>query len=210
MRAEILISLTVCIAAAHSKVVSEFRIFNGNNAIKGQFPYQAAIRVKQTNNHHCGAAILNNQFLLTAAHCTRFDYGKPDHVVVVVGALHRSNDGTKMDVDKITPHEDFDHWYLKNDIALIRTVKKIAFNDRVQPIPLPTEDADYEKPLIISGWGKNGADSRPDTLQFIEVKSLDRDDCEKHTSFYIYSTNVCAMGVDKKSTCPGDSGMEIY
>lgn len=211
--------LAVCVALASSKIVSEFRIFNGNDAIDGQFPYQASIRSKHDNKHHCGAAILNNRFLLTAAHCSKFDYSKPAYISVVVGALHRSNGGVVMDVDKITPHEAFDPWTLRNDIALIRTAKEIKFNDKIQPIPLPSEDVDDGKPLIISGWGKNGDDSRPDTLQYIEVQSLDRDECDKSFNnknsifddefglFYIYSTNVCAVGKNKQSTCEGDSGM---
>lgn len=213
MRVGILIPFTVCVALASSDIVSEFRIFNGNDAIEGQFPYQASIRSKHDNKHHCGAAILNNRFLLTAAHCTKFDYSKPDYVNVVVGALHRSNGGTKMDVDKITPHEDFDPWHLKNDIALIRTAKKINFNDQVQPIPLPTADIEDGKSLTITGWGKNGENSHPDLLQHIEVKTLDNFDCDKYFnnddygSFNIYSTNVCAIGTNKRSTCPGDSGM---
>lgn len=219
MRVEIFISLAVCITLASSKLVPEFRIFNGNNAPKGQFPYQVSIRSKHDNKHNCGAAILNNRFLLTAAHCCKFDYAKPAYVSVVVGASHRSNGGTAMDVDKITPHEQFDPWTLKNDIALIRTVKEIKFNDQIQPIALPNEDADNGKPLIISGWGKNGAGTRPDILQYIEVQTLDRSECETYFnsanslfdddfgSFYIYSTNVCAIGKNKQSTCEGDSGM---
>lgn len=221
MRVGILISFAVCIALASAKIVSEFRIFNGNDAVEGQFPYQASIRSKHDNKHHCGAAILNKRFLLTAAHCTKFDYSKPDYVNVVVGALHRANGGIVMGVDQITPHGEFDPWSLKNDIALIRTAKKIEFNDQVQPIPLPNEDITDGKSLIISGWGKNGENSRPDIMQHIEVKTMDNDECDKYFnsrnslfdddfgSFYIYSTNVCAIGTDKKSTCQGDSGM-IY
>lgn len=220
MRAEILISLAVCIALASSKIVSEFRIFNGNDAIEGQFPYQASIRSKHDNKHHCGASILSNRILLTAAHCCKFDYSKPDYVSIVVGALHRSNGGTAMDVDKITVHKAFDPWTLKNDIALIRTAKEIKFNDQIQPIPLPNEDTVDGKPLIISGWGKNGnGASRPDILQYIDVQTLNVPECERHFNsqnsifdddfglFYIYSSNVCAIGMNSKSTCEGDSGM---
>lgn len=213
MRAGILISFAVCIAVASSKIESQFRIFDGSDAVEGQFPYQAAIRSKHDNKHHCGAAILNKRYLLTAAHCTKFDYSKPDYIKVVVGALHRSNGGVVMEVDKITPHKEFDPFYLKNDIALIRTAKEIKFNDQVQPIPLPTEDIDEGKSLVVSGWGKTGPNSRPDILQHIEVRTMDSDECDKffkdNYSFYLYSTNVCAKSANKKSTCQGDSGM-IY
>lgn len=218
MKEGILILFAVCIALASSKIVSQFRIFDGSDAVEGQFPYQVSIRSKHDNKHHCGAAILNKRFIITAAHCTKFDYAKPDYVNVVVGALHRSNGGIKMDVDKITPHKEYDPFSQKNDIAIIRTAKEIEFNDQVQPIPLPTEDIDEGRSLIVSGWGKNGPNSHPDTLQHIKVDTLDNEECDKFFNggnimdddfgaFYIYSTNVCAVGADEKSTCPGDSGM---
>lgn len=222
MRLEILISLAVCITLARSKSViqSNFRIFNGNDAARGQFPYQASIRDRYGNTHHCGAAIINERFLLTAAHCTKFDYANPEKVSVVVGALDPSKEGVTMEVDKIIPHEGFDPWSLKNDIALIRTTKDIEFNDQTKPIPLPNEDAvDDGKPLTIAGWGKTGENTRPDKLQNIEVKQMDNRECEKKFntqnsifdddfgSFNVYSSNVCAIGEDKKSTCPGDSGI---
>lgn len=211
MRVEILISLVICISLSNSKSVSEFRIFNGYGATKGQFPYQASLRSKHNNKHNCGAAILNNRFLLTAAHCCLYSYSKPAYVSVVVGSLHRSIGGIAMDVDKITLHEAFEPSIGQNDIALIRTAKQIKFNNQIQPIALPSENVIGGKPLIASGWGEDG-DSGYNILQYVEVQTLNRSECKKHYNsklglYYISNSNVCTIGKDNDGPCKGDSGM---
>lgn len=43
---------------------------------------------------------------------------------------------------------------LRNDVALIRVDRDIEFNDKVQPISLPTEDFNkVNYPAVLTGWG---------------------------------------------------------
>lgn len=217
MRAECLVLLAICIALISSKSLSEFRIFNGNDASEGEFPYQASFRKKDAiegYRHFCGAVIINNRFLLTAAHCCYFGFKGVGDAIVVVGALRRSGDGITMDVNKVTPHEDHDVWTMKNDIGLIRTVKNIIFSDELQPIALPIEyDVVDKKQLIASGWGKVGTETRPVLLQYVEVLALNLDECKKshHSTISnrVYDSNVCTYGKFNASPCEGDSGERI-
>lgn len=41
----------------------------GDNAHDGEFPYQVSIRNREI--HDCGGAILNEYWILTAAHCLK-------------------------------------------------------------------------------------------------------------------------------------------
>lgn len=156
MRAVNLISLlAVFIALISAKSVHESRIINGHDAIDGQFKYQASLRSKLTDQHNCGASILNNRFLLTAAHCCQSDHGDPAFVYAVVGALRQFSGGIAMDVNKIITHDAFRYDTAENDIALIRTVKDIIFNYKIQPIALPKGEVAYGQPVVVSGWGVN-------------------------------------------------------
>lgn len=47
------------------------RIVGGGDAESGQFPYQISLRNR--NSHTCGGSILNEKWILTAAHCVVYD-----------------------------------------------------------------------------------------------------------------------------------------
>jgi chymotrypsin len=48
------------------------RIVNGDQAVSNQFPYQVSIRaISDENVSVCGGSIISNEFILTAAHCTK-------------------------------------------------------------------------------------------------------------------------------------------
>lgn len=46
------------------------RVVNGETAARGQWPWQAQIRIHGLMMpHHCGGTLIHPQFVLTAAHC---------------------------------------------------------------------------------------------------------------------------------------------
>lgn len=45
------------------------RIFGGATAYLGEYPWLALIFYKKSGKHDCGGALINEQFILTAAHC---------------------------------------------------------------------------------------------------------------------------------------------
>lgn len=136
------------------------RIFGGNEATHGQFPYQVSLRGRGKNGlfHFCGGSIISNRFVLTAAHCTQGKMSRPHFVRAVVGALTRNGtDGIHYTLDSILSHPNFDRNTLANDIAVVRTVNQIKYSNDVQPIALPTTEVLIEGnvPATVSGWGQS-------------------------------------------------------
>lgn len=130
------------------------RILGGADAKEGQFPYQVSLRHKD-GDHFCGGAIVNNRFILTAAHCTIGSNSSPDSIHAVVGAFKRLEGGVSYKVSEITNHPGYDREKRLNDISLLCTAEDIIFTNLIQPIALPTHDLPrYEKTEVIaSGWG---------------------------------------------------------
>lgn len=45
------------------------RIYGGYPAKEGELPWMAVLYYRRRNESHCGASIISQRFLLTAAHC---------------------------------------------------------------------------------------------------------------------------------------------
>lgn len=152
-----LVVLTVCsvftkIYSLPSNSLLNSRIVGGNDAKEGQFPYQASIRMRD-NYHRCGGSILNNRFVLTAAHCTDGEMSVPSNMIVVVGALYPLEGGIAIDLDAIIQHPEWNIDEVANDIALVHTAEEIVFSETVQPIALPTHNVVPGTRVVMSGWG---------------------------------------------------------
>lgn len=152
----------VCVAVADEEVnalgwPAEYsltpRIVNGTDAEKGQFPYQVSLRFRLNDAHFCGGSILTDRFILTAAHCNQGFTASPMLVYAILGAYRRTKGGIEYALDKITPHQEWDGAKIKNDISLLRTAKKITFNEYIQPIALPTQETPSDTEVVLSGWG---------------------------------------------------------
>lgn len=136
------------------------RIINGEDAEEGQFPYQVSLRNERMGSQHfCGGSILNDEYILTAAHCVQGLNSIPSLVVAVVGSHRLSRGGQTIRLKAIISHKQYNSQRFINDIALLRTASKIHFTDLIQPIALPAENIAANTKILVSGWGKTSVRS---------------------------------------------------
>lgn len=141
----------IIILAVLLLVSESLAIYRGFKAVRNQFPYLASLRgLNGTYKHTCGASIISDRFLLTAAHCHVLD--DLDSYRVSIGA-HTREDGQLYAVKDIIEHADFDIIKRKYDIALILLDETIQFSAIVSTIEIDRNFIVGEKPAIATGWG---------------------------------------------------------
>ncbi|XP_034109750.1 serine protease 1-like [Drosophila albomicans] len=168
------------------------RIYGGEIAHKGQFPYIVSLAIKRVDGMFtCGGSIIDNNWILTAAHCTH----NAEWVQIFYGTTEewKSQISNVVRPDNIIEHELYNDFTLLNDIALIRT-PRVEYSELVNKVSLADRDNDYEGAwAVASGWGEIENNSK---LQFVGLQ-IDR----KSSNTIIRST--ISYG---KSCGGGDSG----
>ncbi|KFB50037.1 AGAP011920-PA-like protein [Anopheles sinensis] len=124
------------------------RIVGGEDAAPNQFPYQASLR-SASMGHFCGGTIINNCYILSAAHC---DPNANRTKFVVVGSIFLDNGGVTHDVVRVINHPNYNADTLENDINLVKVSPYITYNEAVQPMPIAAHYAE-SGPAVVSGWG---------------------------------------------------------
>ncbi|XP_047115141.1 trypsin-3-like [Schistocerca piceifrons] len=137
--------------------VLQGRIVNGVEAAPGEFPHQVSLRAN--GYHQCGASILNQYWVVTAAHCVEV----PNTYDVLAGTNIVTDGGTKHSVTDITSHRDYDpndSWI--NDIAVLKVSPAFPIDGiTVAPIQLPEqgEQVPDGANVTVIGWGDLWGDS---------------------------------------------------
>ncbi|NXU52974.1 FA9 factor, partial [Turnix velox] len=188
------------------------RVVGGSDSMRGEVPWQVHL-VNSEGVGFCGASIINQKWLVTAAHCLQ----PGDNVTAVAGEYHTNEtDPTEQrrEVVRILPHPTYNAAINKhhNDIALLELDQPLTFNSYVTPICLGNRE--FTNSLLklgmgtVSGWGSVLFRGRPATvLQILKVPFVDRPTCLKSTSTTILQNMFCAgFSAGGSDTCGGDSG----
>ena len=112
------------------------KIVNGRETQKGEFPWHVGILFQE--KYECGGAVINSQYVLTAAHCVaarssdslwiivrEHDWADPDDRITL-----------KLRPDKIVIHPEYVRKTYENDIALLRLNQPLPLNGTVKTVPV--------------------------------------------------------------------------
>nr|CAI5862571.1 unnamed protein product [Callosobruchus analis] len=183
-----------------------FQIVGGHVVDIADYPYQVSLQI--WGRHICGAIILDQNFILTAAHCVTGE--TKNSITIRVGSSYRDKDGEVLSITKIFIHPDFDAVTYNYDISIIQLSSPLDFGPGVRKVGLPSEGTTIPDGLAASatGWGKL-YDEGPlaDVLQEVDLPTITKSSCEKYYEGHLTDTMFCA-GFDQggKDTCVGDSG----
>ncbi|KAI1298435.1 Chymotrypsin-like elastase family member 2A [Halotydeus destructor] len=191
------------------------RIIGGQNARLEAHPWQVALLTRNdrqgTWNHWCGGSLINDRWVLTAAHCFASRNPTNGSYKVAIGALTQSQmHSHRLDVASIEVHQLFDKTSLQNDIALVKLARPVAgFGTSRIPICLASKATPIDN-LRASGWGltatKQMGGASAETLQETDFTPIDDSTCNwSWRHFFNIQTQMCAGGPGR-IICKGDSG----
>ncbi|XP_041651915.1 ST14 transmembrane serine protease matriptase a [Cheilinus undulatus] len=192
------------------------RIVGGQDAEDGEFPWQVSLHVRNFG-HVCGASIISQRWLVTAAHCVQDDgkrrYSQPGTWEAYLG-LHNQraigNTVVRRSLKRIISHPNYNAYTFDNDIALMELDSPINYSEHIQPICLPAAQHDFQtgSNVWITGWGATREGGFAATvLQKAQVRIINHSVCDTLLGGQLTSRMTCAGvlsgGVD---ACQGDSG----
>ncbi|CAL4255854.1 unnamed protein product, partial [Meganyctiphanes norvegica] len=183
-----------------------------------KYPWQVAL-VYANNTLQCGGSIINNLWILTAAHCLidKDDNNNPVRPLYVwVGKHDRpilgtdtSPDTKRYDIKTYTPHDRYNSVDDNYDFALLELTETIPFNNVIRPVCLPKDGSnDYAgEDGTVTGWGLTSNDgSLSDVLKEAQVPILANNKCGNWAPAQITGLKLCAGAVNNTAFCSGDSG----
>ncbi|XP_070377858.1 uncharacterized protein [Dermacentor albipictus] len=190
----------------------------GGQADYNTWPWMAAILMGSELKFLCGGFLINDRYVLSAAHC--FERHRPSQKYGVRLGQIRVDEGRVYNVERFVQHEDYVRREYYNDIALLRLTESVPLA-LIKPVCLPGPDLAHSdlvgKEATVLGWGDTMfGGPRSDILQ--EVNGLPVVPVKQCNESYsklrgnpfrrgITSEFICAgLPQGGKDACQGDSG----
>lgn len=222
-----LASVTPYSHAEESSVITPY-IINGNATSTFTHPYMGILiinRLSESSNsveYFCGGTLLNEQYVLTAAHCLYTNNPSEFKNLEVVfnvdnikdDIFSRTNAYAAAEIyypNAFKPDDNF-----QNDIAVIKLATPVSESvvssrDFVN-LALDENYRVENQPFSVIGYGKTGPDEdSSDTLQTVQVKYAQPEQCDGiFAGDSISDKQICVTGEVvnnlRSGVCGGDSG----
>ncbi|XP_006156679.1 putative serine protease 47 [Tupaia chinensis] len=198
------------------------KIFGGQDAAPGQWPWQASLLYK--GQHLCGAVLVDSHWLLSTAHCFLNKSQAPEKYQILLGNTQlysQTQHSQKISVNQIIIHPDFEKFHaFGSDIAMLQLSQPVNFTSYVVPACLPSLDLQLPSHAScwITGWGMLTEDTQllpPFHLQEGKVGLIENKFCNilyaiktgQAQNYSVHEEMLCAGDLTTgKAICQGDSG----
>ncbi|NWX39507.1 TMPSC protease, partial [Steatornis caripensis] len=194
-------------------------VVGGHDAQTGAWPWSVSLQIHRAGvqfAHICGGVLLNENSVLSAAHCVtgRKDPRSWRAVLGVRNLWKHDGHAAKRIIRSITVHPEFKTETFENDIALFWLSSAVRYSDYIQPICLPPAHLrpriDNVTECFISGWGRTAEKGKTSAvLKEAQVEIIPSSICNSSDTYggLVNDNMICAGsqsgGAD---TCQGDSG----
>lgn len=195
-------------APTASAVVTPFII--GGTQPTQTYSFMASMQ-STDGKHHCGASLIDEQWLVTAAHCVEGQ--QPSNVQYRIGTTDRTSGGELVKPDKFVAHPKSEQKQAGNDIATGYDIAMVHLSQPVQaqPIKIASTPPQPGTALQLLGWGQTCGTPKcgepPKTLKELETKTVTPANCTSSQDPFDPARELCIDNkAGKVNACYGDSG----
>lgn len=170
----------------------------------GHDSWNWVVSLRDANGHFCHASILNERYVITAAHCLEKTTHPLSDITVCAG-VHHSSEPCHQYLHSVTSHPSYNNQTLENDVALIRVHPPFNFTDKhIARVCLPNVLDTHEYPptgtdVTAVSWKTNEVDHLHG-LQQVRMQVVDNSKDTCASTAINHRVQLCAVALRKGKT----------